>query len=145
MTLNSIKSILTASLVCTSEIASSQSVSVSSTVAVIRASLVWLIPPEAKIARSDCRTHETYNFTNKIINCQKMSKKKQCQNLFDPNTSSVQCITLVNEPIQLQFGFIGRRLSLISLFRHTVDSLTTPHHIQYQMFYWIEKSSAANC
>ena len=51
---------LTESLVWASAICSSQSVSVSSADAVIRLSLVWLTPPDAKIAKSDCRTHETW-------------------------------------------------------------------------------------
>lgn len=55
------REILTESLVWASAICSSQSVSVSSADAVIRLSLVWLTPPDAKIAKSDCRTHETWN------------------------------------------------------------------------------------
>jgi hypothetical protein len=53
------KKTLTESFVWASAICSSQSVSDSSADAVIRLSLVWLTPPDAKIAKSDCRTHET--------------------------------------------------------------------------------------
>ena len=50
---------LTESLVWASAICNSQSVRVSSADAVIRLSLVWLTPPDAKMAKSDWRTHET--------------------------------------------------------------------------------------
>lgn len=50
---------LTESLGCASAILSCQSVSESSADAEILLSLVWLTPPEAKIAKSLCRTHDT--------------------------------------------------------------------------------------